>query len=70
MELHDAAALLKAEGLAYIISETKPPKKELTEGALRVIRIGIRGAKSVKDTGPSDSGPETEGVLELTVCRI
>jgi len=39
MELHDAAALLDAEGLAFIIVETKPAKKELTDGALRVIRV-------------------------------
>jgi len=39
MELHDAAALLDAEGLAFIIVETKPTKKELTDGVLRVIRV-------------------------------
>lgn len=39
MELHDAAALLDAEGLAFIIVETKPAKKELTDGTLRVIRV-------------------------------
>lgn len=39
MELHDAAALLEAEGLAFIISETKPAKRELTDGVLRVIRV-------------------------------
>jgi beta-lactam-binding protein with PASTA domain len=38
MELHDATALLEAEGLAFIVVETKPAKKELTEGALRVIK--------------------------------
>lgn len=39
MELHDATALLEAEGLAFIIVETKPAKKELTEGTLRVIKV-------------------------------
>jgi hypothetical protein len=39
MELHNASALLDAEGLAFIIVETKPVKKELTEGVLRVIRV-------------------------------
>jgi hypothetical protein len=39
MELHDATALLEAEGLAFIIIETKPAKKELTEGVLRVIKV-------------------------------
>lgn len=42
MELHDAKALLEAEGLAFIIEETKPPRKELTEGVLRVIRMKKR----------------------------
>ncbi len=39
MELYDAAALLDAEGLAFIIVETKPAKKELTDGVLRVVRV-------------------------------
>lgn len=39
MELRDATALLDAEGLPFIIIETKPAKKELTDGALRVIRV-------------------------------
>jgi len=38
MELHDATALLEAEGLAFIIIETKPSKKEQAEGVLRVIK--------------------------------
>ena len=42
MELHDATALLKAEGLAFIITETKPTKKEPADGALRVIRVQRR----------------------------
>ncbi len=39
MELHDATALLEAEGLAFIMIETKPSKKERTEGVLRVIKV-------------------------------
>jgi len=54
MELHDAKALLEAEGLAFHIVETKPAKRELTEGVLRVI-------KAVR---PQDQN------FVLTVCRI
>ncbi len=39
MELRDASALLEAEGLGFIVSETKPAKRELTEGTLRVIKV-------------------------------
>lgn len=39
MELHDATALLEAEGLDFIIAETKPARRELTEGVLRVIKV-------------------------------
>ena len=39
MELHDASALLEAEGLVFMVSETKPVKRELTEGTLRVIKV-------------------------------
>ena len=42
MELHDAKALLEAEGLAFIIAETKPPRKELAVGTLRVIKHTIQ----------------------------
>jgi hypothetical protein len=42
MELHDATALLEAEGLAFIIAETKPARRELTEGEMRVIRVQRR----------------------------
>ena len=42
MELHDATALLEAEGLAFIIAETKPARRELTEGDMRVIRVQRR----------------------------
>ena len=54
MELHDATALLEAEGLAFHVIETKPTKKELTEGVLRVI-------KAVQPQGQN---------FVLTVCRI
>ena len=54
MELHDATALLEAEGLAFRIIETKPAKRELTEGVLRVI-------KAVQPFGQE---------FTLTVCRI
>ncbi|MDF3000240.1 MAG: hypothetical protein K0Q48_359 [Bacillota bacterium] len=62
MELHDAAALLESEGLAFIIAETKPAKKELDSGELRVIRIKLpdRGASLLK---------EQQNII-LTVCRI
>lgn len=39
MELDTALALLKAEGLAFHITETKPIKKQNEEGTLRVIRV-------------------------------
>ena len=42
MELHDATALLEAEGLDFIVAETKPARKELTEGLLRVIKVQIQ----------------------------
>ncbi len=62
MELHDAAALLEAEGLDFIIEETKPSKKELEDGTLRVIRIL-----------PADKDFDRAGIrpdVVLTVCRI
>lgn len=62
MELHDALALLEAEGLAYIIAETKPAKKELAEGVLRVIRVKLLSSDSAHSQ-PNQS-------FELTVCRI
>lgn len=49
LELHDATALLEAEGLPFIIAETKPAKKELTEGVLRVIKVQPQG-QSIKLT--------------------
>ena len=62
MELHDAAALLEAEGLAFIIAETKPAKKELESGVFRVIRM------KVHDRGPGLA--EEQKNIVLTVCRI
>lgn len=62
MELHDATTLLEAEGLAFIIVETKPVKKELTEGILRVIRVTSQSVKSNK--------PGSNQSVVLTVCRI
>ena len=62
MELHDATALLEAEGLAFIIIETKPAKRELTDGVLRVIKIQPPKLKPEKS--------EQNQSLVLTVCRI
>jgi len=67
MELHDAAALLEAEGLSFRICETMPPKppklpklpesaESNAKGALRVIRV--------RQLSKGD------GQIELTVCRI
>jgi len=39
MELHDAKALLEAEGLDFIMIETKPEKRGIAEGVLRIIRV-------------------------------
>ena len=39
MELGAATALLEAEGLTFIIVETKPPRNEVIEGVLRVIKV-------------------------------
>lgn len=61
MELHDATALLEAEGLDFIIVETKPAKKELTEGVFRVIRV--------LPQEPAYSEQQKQRFV-LTVCRI
>lgn len=61
MELHVATALLEAEGLAYIIAETKPTKKELPEGVLRVVRVTSQ---------TSLASSEHDQSFVLTVCRI
>lgn len=70
MELHDAAALLKAEGLAFIIVETKPAKKELTDGVLRVIRVQSKAAAPGPEIDPESGGSESNRSFVLTVCRI
>jgi hypothetical protein len=54
MELDTALALLRAEGLDFLIVETKPIKKQNPSGTMRVIRV-------------STDCPEG---LELTVCKI
>jgi len=54
MELHDAEALLEAEGLTFVITETKTANSEAAEGTLRVVRVQTR---------------ESEPMV-LTVCRI
>lgn len=62
MELHDATALLEAEGLDFIVVETKPAKKELTEGVFRVIRVLSQCQEPAY--------PEQQKRFVLTVCRI
>lgn len=62
MELDDATALLESEGLAFIIMETKPTKKELTEGVLRVIKMQPSIIKS--------EGVKPNQSVVLTVCKI
>ena len=67
MELHDAAALLEAEGLAFIITETKPAKKELSEGVLRVIKIQYQDTQLNQAMSNQE---ESKVTIVLTVCRI
>ncbi len=66
MELHDATALLEAEGLAYIITETKPTKRKncvpADDGQLRIIRV--------KPPASDVTHPEQNQRFVLTVCRI
>ena len=72
MELHDATALLEAEGLEFIIVETKPPKKrqagqkdcdlpEAGQSALRVVKVQTRSSER-------SLSEEKQGIL-LTVCK-
>lgn len=72
MELHDATALLEAEGLEFIIVETKPPKKrraeqedcdppEAGQSALRVVKVQPRSSER-------SLSEEKQGIL-LTVCK-
>lgn len=59
MEFDMAKALLEAEGLDYIVVETKPSKREEVDGILRVIKV----SKQL----------ETEKMrcsFILTVCKI
>ena len=65
-ELRDAKALLEAEGLDFIIAETKPVKKELDSGELRVIRV--RPPLSDPAVGSADRSPDQ--CFVLTVCKI
>lgn len=62
MELHDATALLEAEGLAFIIVETKPSRKELPEGVLRVIKM--------QPAHTNHNSLEQNQRVLLTVCKI
>lgn len=62
MEIHAATALLEAEGLPFIITETKPTKKEVAEGELRVIRVLFK-KKPDEDT-------DEKNTIMLTVCKI
>jgi hypothetical protein len=70
MELHDVKALLEAEGLAFNMIETKPAKKELTDGVLRVIRVQPRVFRPNPEIDPESGGLEGEKGIVLTVCRI
>ena len=77
MELHDATALLESEGLDFIIIETKPTKKELTEGVLRVIKVQPKNGESTEmradDAQPNQTTSditESKQSVVLTVCRI
>ncbi|HWQ79953.1 MAG TPA: hypothetical protein VN381_14090 [Anaerovoracaceae bacterium] len=54
MELHDAAALLEAEGLPFVITETNAVKREVSDGVFRVVRVQ----------------PQISDRVVLTVCRI
>jgi len=54
MELHDAEALLEAEGLTFVLAETKAVGGETADGTLRVVRVQTRASEP----------------MMLTVCRI
>lgn|GEM_PF-1290552 len=69
-ELHDATALLEAEGLDFIIVETKPAKKELTEGVLRVIKVQPQVGKTDQAANQQSQCNNFNRSLVLTVCRI
>lgn len=65
-ELRDAKALLEAEGLDFIIAETKPVKKEITDGELRVIKVRPPLSGSAVESADRSS----DQCFVLTVCRI
>ncbi|MDD4563972.1 MAG: hypothetical protein PHE79_00585 [Eubacteriales bacterium] len=69
-ELQNAAALLEAEGLDFIVAETKPPKRELTEGTLRVIRVQLQNTETDKSELREKLDMPTSNRAVLTVCRI
>lgn len=54
MELHDAEALLEAEGLTFVLVETKAVRGEAPDGTLRVVRVQT----------------PVPGPMVLTVCRV
>ena len=75
MELHDAAALLEAEGLTFVIEETKAVKGEVADGALRVVRVLSQSSKISPANGSGSAVPVPEPTgpgnpIVLTVCRI
>jgi hypothetical protein len=70
MELHDAAALLEAEGLTFVITETKAPKGEISDGTLRVIRVRPQITQTASEAGKGYAGGGPGECTELTVCRI
>ena len=71
MVLNDAKALLVAEGLDFIVLETKPTKNQSVEGILRVIRVQPEdpGMIGCGCTMPQPIIPGSSGWV-LTVCKI
>lgn len=72
IELQNAVALLEAEGLDFIVLETKSPKRESIEGELRVIRTQIQDigiGNSDNSELPKKLIPASKRVV-ITVCRI
>ena len=61
MELHAAKALLEAEGLTFIVKETKPAKKEQTEGNFRIIKVQLTGKQA-------DGSAVGDAII--TVCKV
>ncbi len=58
MELESGKALLEAEGLDFIVLETKPTKKQLESGTFRIIKMS------------SETSAEDKRTIELTVCLV